>query len=85
MDVLQAQPKYIQMALQMCIGSPDTQLYSLDKSKLFVCTNQDEINVLLLNNPGYTFEQILELAFAVEHTKEEIQVILLTPEWAEQE
>lgn len=82
MDKTQAQNEDYLYALNMCIGLPETQRYSLDGTKLYVKTTQEEIDVMMAAFPDYTWEDIKTLTFSTEYTYEEILLELQKAEWS---
>lgn len=86
MNVLQAQAEDVSEALGMCIGLTTTQRYSLDGSKLFIKTTQNDIDTMLEKWGGlYTWEQIISLTFTTEYTLEEVKTILSGADWTNED
>lgn len=80
-DLVQATVNSHLMALNVCIGRIYNQKHSLNKDTLLIKTNQTIIDKLLLDNPEYTLQQIMDLNFCTEMTKEEAIELVNSPEF----
>ena len=75
------QMTYLQEGLYLCIGEPIDQRFSLNCSKLLIKTNEGKLKDLFLRYPNTTLEQLLIDTRSIEYTNEDLEMILLDPEW----